>query len=311
MSLPPLGFGGASIGNLSTEISDATAAATVRAAWDAGIRYFDTAPHYGLGLSERRLGAALSSYDRDSYIVSTKAGRLLRPVHGPVTGSDRGFRVPATHERVWDLSRDGIRRSLDESLVRLGMDRVDILYLHDPEGRLDVALSSALPALASLREEGMVRAVGVGSMDLRALSVLVDTGALDVVMVAGQYSLLTQPAAESLLPSCVRHGVQVVAASVFGSGLLASSAPDENATYRYAPAPPEVVARARSLAELCSAHGVALPTVALQYVLRHPAIRCAVVGMQEPSQPAANMAALSTPVPAQLWAELAAAHQAH
>ncbi len=302
--LPSLGFGGASIGNLGAEVSDADAAATVQAAWNAGIRYFDTAPHYGLGLSERRLGMALSSYERDCYIVSTKAGRLLRPVGGAVSGFDRGFRVPATHERVWDLSGDGIRRSLDESLVRLSLDRVDILYLHDPEHRLSAALSTAIPALVSLREEGIVRAIGVGSMDLRALSVLVGIGALDVVMMGGQYSLLAQPAAASFLPECARRGMDVVAASVFGSGLLASPSPSADATYRYAPAPAALLERARELAALCARHGVTLPTVALQYVLRHSAVRCAVVGMQEPGQAAANVRAVSEPVPPDLWAEL-------
>lgn len=307
VELPSLGFGGASIGNLSTEVSDADAAATVAAAWEAGIRYFDTAPHYGLGLSERRLGSALSSYERDSYLVSTKAGRLLRPVDGAEPGVDRGFRVPATHERVWDLSGDGIRRSLDESLVRLGLDRVDVLYLHDPEQRLPEALSTALPALVSLREEGVVRAIGVGSMDLPALSVLVATGALDVVMMAGQYSLLAQPAAASFLPECARRGVDVVAASVFGSGLLASPSPGADATYRYAPAQAALLERARVLAGLCARHGVTLPAVALQYVLRHPAVRCAVVGMQRPDEAAANVGAAAQAVPLELWSELAAA----
>ncbi|RIQ11130.1 aldo/keto reductase [Jiangella rhizosphaerae] len=302
----PLGFGAASIGNLSGPVSDENAAATVAAAWDAGVRYFDTAPHYGLGLSERRLGAALRAYPRDSYVVSTKAGRLLRPVAGEVVGRDPGFHVPATHERVWDLSRDGIRRSLDESLTRLGLDRVDVLYLHDPEQRLDEARSTAVPALAELRDEGVVRAVGAGSMDVAALETLVATGALDVVMVAGGYSLLARPAAESLLPLCSRLGVDVVAASVFGSGLLASSAPSAAATYRYRPAPPSVVARARSLAEVCARHGVPLPTAALRFVLRHPAVRCAVVGMQSPAEAWANARAVTSPVPEALWSDLRA-----
>ncbi|WP_199700989.1 aldo/keto reductase [Jiangella rhizosphaerae] len=260
-----LGFGAAPIAGLYTAVDPDTAAATVDAAWDAGVRYFDTAPHYGLGVSERRLGAALAGRDRDAYVVSTKAGRLLVPGHGDGSDDEASFAVPATHRRVWDLSRDGIRRSLDDSLTRLGLDRVDILYLHDPEERLDEALATALPALAELRDDGAVRAIGAGSKDAAALARLVRSGGLDVVMVAGRYTLLEQPALDDLFPACAAAGTDVVAAGVFNSGLLAAPQPDPGSTYEYGAVPPEVLDRARALAAVCAEHDAVLPQAALQF----------------------------------------------
>ncbi|PZF85283.1 aldo/keto reductase [Jiangella anatolica] len=304
LTLSRLGFGAAPIAGLYTAVDPDTAAATVDAAWDAGVRYFDTAPHYGLGVSERRLGVALAGRDRDAYAVSTKAGRLLVPSGGGGLDDEGGFAVPATHRRVWDLSRDGIRRSLDESLVRLGLDRVDLLYLHDPEDRLDEALATALPALAELRDEGVVAAVGAGSKDGAALTRLVREGGLDVVMVAGRYTLLEQPALTGLFPACAAAGTSVVAAGVFNSGLLASPEPDPGSTYDYGAVPPAVLARARELAAVCAEHGAVLPQAALQFPLRHPLVRSAVVGMRSPAEVERNAALLGDPVDPELWAAL-------
>nr|WP_246400704.1 aldo/keto reductase [Jiangella mangrovi] len=304
MTLSRLGFGAAPIAGLYTPVDDDTAAATVDAAWDAGVRYFDTAPHYGLGLSERRLGRALAGRPRHEYLVSTKAGRLLVPDDSGRTDVDDGFANPATHRRVWDYTRDGIRRSLDDSLTRLGLDRVDLLYLHDPEDRMPDALATAIPALIELRDEGAITAVGVGSKDAAALTTLVDNGGLDAVMVAGRFTLLEQPALDELFPACETAAVAVVAAGIYNSGLLATDVPDPGGTYEYGPVPPRILDRARELAAVCAHHGVTLPQAALHYPLRHPLVASAVVGMRSPAEAAQNAVRLDTAVPERLWADL-------
>jgi D-threo-aldose 1-dehydrogenase len=259
LHLGPLGHGCANIGNLYAAMSDEEADALLEAAWDCGVRYFDTAPHYGLGLSERRLGAFLATRPRDEVVVSTKVGRLLRP--SPATAhlqdDEHQFAVPAAQQRVWDASPDGVRRSLDESLERLGLDRVDVLYLHDPEEHgLEAALATAVPALVDLREQGVVGEVGIGSKSVPALLAGVRTGGLDLVMVAGRYTLVEQPAAHDLLPACWAAGVGVVAAAVYNSGLLSRPAPDTGARYEYGEVPAEVLARAQAVGSgtPCAAH---------------------------------------------------------
>jgi D-threo-aldose 1-dehydrogenase len=205
-ALGRLGFGGANLGNLFTAMSDEQAHAVLEAAWECGIRYFDTAPHYGLGLSERRLGAFLATKPRDEFVVSTKVGRRLVP--SPETSDELdeegGFIVPADPRRVWDPSPDGVRRSLDESLDRLGLDRIDVLFLHDPDEYPDMeaSVASAVPTLVALRDEGLVRAVGLGSKSVPAHPAAVRAGDVDVLMVAGRYTLLEQPAAPELIPQC-------------------------------------------------------------------------------------------------------------
>lgn len=299
----PFWFGGAGIGNLLREVSDDDARATVDAAWDVGVRGFDTAPHYGLGLSERRLGAALAGRPRDEYAISTKVGRRLVP--GPGDGmDDDGFAVPNDLVRQWDPTADGVRRSLDESLGRLGLDRVDIAYLHDPDVYdLEAGLTQALPALAALRDEGVVRAVGVGSNSVAALTEAVETGLCDVVMLAGRYTLLEQPAA-ALVARCAELGVDVVAVGVYNSGLLSRPLPAPHTTYDYAPAPPELVERARALAAVCERHGVTLPETAVAYPLRAPAVRAIAVGAQSAEQVRSNAERAAVHVPEALWDEL-------
>lgn len=311
VGLPRIGYGAAALGNLFSEVDDDTAAATVSAAWDAGVRHFDVAPHYGLGLAERRLGRSLARYPRDEFVVSTKAGRLLLP--SPETADrrdDMGFDVPADVRRVWDLSEEGIRRSLDESLGRMGLDRVDVLYLHDPEEAvtaersLDDVLNEALPALSALRDEGTVRAVGVGSKSVPALLAAVRSGRIDVVMVAGRYTLLEQPALAELLPECRERGVEVVAAGVFNSGALAQAIPSPDAPYEYGSMPDGVYRRVLALAESCAAHGSDLPTAALAFPFLHPAVTSVVVGARSPEQVTDTLARCATPVPRALWEAL-------
>jgi D-threo-aldose 1-dehydrogenase len=309
-ALGRLGFGGANIGNLFAAMSDEQARAVLEAAWDAGIRYFDTAPHYGLGLSERRLGAFLATRPRDEFVVSTKVGRRLVP--SPETSDELdeegGFVVPADHRRVWDPSPDGVRRSLDESLERLGLDRVDVLLLHDPDEYADMegSVASAVPALVALREEGLVRAVGIGSKSVPAHLAAVRAGEVDLLMVAGRYTLLEQPAAPELIPECRERGIGIVVAGAFNSGLLATSTPGPGARYEYGDAPAEVVAKAQRLAMVCGKHAVELPAAALQFPLREPVVRSVVLGATEPEHVLQNVRRVAEKLPDRLWEELAA-----
>ncbi|GAA4578640.1 aldo/keto reductase [Planotetraspora phitsanulokensis] len=301
MNVTPYGFGSAPIGNLYAALSDEEATAAIDAAWDAGIRYFDTAPHYGLGLSERRLGAALRGRPREDYVVSTKVGRLLVP-NADGGRDDQGFDVPATHRRVWDFSRDGVRRSLEESLERLGLDSVDIALIHDPDSHYKEALSEAYPALAELRAEGVVKAIGAGMNQTRMLCDLVRETDIDVVLLAGRYSLLDRSGEEELLPLCLDRGVTVFVGGAFNSGLLATH--DPAGTYDYAPAPAELLERAREMARVCERHGVTLPQAALAFPLRHPAVASVIVGMRSAGEVEQNAALTDLPIPEDLWADL-------
>ncbi|WIB77100.1 aldo/keto reductase [Curtobacterium sp. MCPF17_002] len=304
----PFWLGGAGIGNLLHPVSDEDARATVDAAWDVGVRGFDTAPHYGLGLSERRLGQALADRPRDEYLVSTKVGRLLVPGRGD--GDDLesgGFAVPDDLVRQWDPSPSGVRRSLDESLDRLGLDHVDIAYLHDPDVySLTDGLTQALPTLAELRDEGVVRAVGVGSNSVEALSAAVDTGLCDVVMLAGRYTLFEQPAA-SLVARCEGLGVAVVAVGVYNSGLLGLDRPAAGAQYDYAEAPADRIERANAIADVCERHGVTLPEAALAFPRRAAAVRTIALGAQSADQVRSNAERAAAVVPDALWDDLRAA----
>lgn len=304
IGLSRLSLGCAQLGNLYRELSDEDARATVDAAWDAGVRYFDTAPHYGLGLSERRLGAALAARPRETYLMSTKVGRLLQPLATAQGLDDEGFVVPATHRRRWDFSRDGIRRSLSGSLERLRLDRVDAVYLHDPDDHWREILETGFPALAELREEGAVTAVGAGMNQSAMLTDLVRHADVDLVMLAGRYTLLEQDSLDDLLPLAETRGVGVVAAGIFNSGLLARAYPAEDAKYDYGGAPPALVARARAIASVCERHGTTLPAAAIAFPLAHPAVVSVCVGARSAAQMERNAALHREPVPAELWSEL-------
>ncbi|MBG6055329.1 D-threo-aldose 1-dehydrogenase [Salinibacterium sp. CAN_S4] len=304
--LSRLGYGAANLGNLYREIDEDQCWSILNAAWDTGIRYFDTAPHYGLGLSERRLGAFLATKPRAEFSVSTKVGRLLRPTGGAAASLDleNDFVVPADHERVWDFSREGIRRSLDESLERIGLDRVDVLYLHDPEKYdLAIAETDAYPALAYLRDEGLVTAVGVGSMSVVALERATVRADLDIMMVAGRITLLEQPALDGVVARAQQVGIDIVAAGVFNSGVLATNEPGKR--YEYGSTPPHLVEKALEIAQICRAHSVDLPTAALQYPLRVRSIRSVVVGGSTPQQVTENSSRMAEEIPEGLWSDLA------
>ncbi|MFI1092500.1 aldo/keto reductase [Streptomyces sp. NPDC020917] len=303
VSVTGVSFGAAGLGNLGTEVSEEQARATLDAAWDAGIRYFDTAPHYGLGLSERRLGEALRHRPRAEFVVSTKVGRLLRP-RSDTSGSDiaNGFAVPATHERIWDFSAAGVRTSIEESLTRLGLDRIDVVYLHDPDHHEHQVFAEGYPELERLRDEGVIGAIGAGMNQTRMLDRFVRDTDVDVVLLAGRYTLLDQTALDSLLPDAFRRGVSVVIGGVFNSGLLA--APRSGATFDYAPAPSALLDRALRMETVCENHGVPLRAAALQFPFGHPAVSSVLVGARS-AEEVRDAAALSArPLPAALWADL-------
>ena len=301
--LTELGLGAAQFGNLFTETTDQQAAGAVTAALDEGIRYFDTAPHYGLGLSERRLGQALGG--TDGVLVSSKVGRLL--VASPETADqldDDGFVVPATTKRVWDFSRDGILRSVEQSLARLGTDRLDIAYLHDPDDHWESAASTGIAALVELREQGVVGAIGVGMNQAAMLAEFVRRTDVDVVMVAGRLTLLDHSALDELLPVAHERGVGVVAAAVYNSGLLSTATVDSTAYYDYGQAPQAVVDRASRLAEICDRYDVSLPAAAIQYPLRHPAVVSVVTGMRTAEHVRSTANRYRQDIPDALWDEL-------
>jgi D-threo-aldose 1-dehydrogenase len=303
-----ISFGGAAIGNLFTAVTDDDARAAVDAAWDGGIRFFDTAPHYGLGRSERRLGAALGDRPRDQYVISTKVGRLLEPASAAGRGAgvgrdDEGFDVPGDLVRRFDYSADGVRRSLEASLGRLGLDRVDIALIHDPDAHGEQALREAYPALARLRAEGVVRAIGVGMNQTAMLTRFVRETDIDVVLVAGRYTLLDQTAADALLPAALQRGVSVIAGGVFNSGVLAAPTPD--ATYDYAAAPGSLISRALRLQEICGQAGVPLRAAAARFPLAHPAVASVLIGARNAAEVTDAITLRGLDIPSELWESLA------
>jgi D-threo-aldose 1-dehydrogenase len=299
-----LALGTAPLGNLFAPVAEEDAAATVGSALEAGLTYVDTAPHYGLGLAERRLGRLLAGVPRDRFVVSTKVGRLVRPLAPGETADPEGFADSPPARRVWDLSGDGVRRSLEESLERLGLDRVDILLLHDPDDHEREAYEQAFPALIELRDQGVVTAIGAGMNQAEMLTRFVRDLDIDVVLVAGRYSLLDQRALAELLPTCAARGTAVVVGGVFNSGLLADPRP--GATFDYAPAPPELVDRAARLAEVCARHGTPLRAAALAFPFGHPAVTSVLVGARSAAEVKDAVACFEWPVPGELWAELVA-----
>ncbi len=271
------------------------------------MRYFDTAPHYGLGLAERRLGAAVRELPSDEFVISTKVGRALIPTP---ENSDRldddGFHVPAAFRREWDFSRDGILRSFEQSLERLGLDRIDVLYLHDPDNHWDAASTTGIATLTELRDEGVIGAIGAGMNQSAMLTEFVRRCDVDLVMLAGRYTLLEQSALDDLLPLALERGVGVVAAGVYNSGLLSKPEVSDDSHFEYRAAPPEILERARAIARICQEHGVSLPDAAVQFPLRHPAVVSAVIGARDSGQVEGGLARAATPIPDALWADLEA-----
>jgi D-threo-aldose 1-dehydrogenase len=302
LTVTRLMFGAAPIGGLFEPVSDETAQATLEAAWAAGVRGFDTAPHYGVGLSEQRLGAFLAGRPRGEYVLSTKVGRLLVPADGDVDGAEGFYGTPRLG-RVRDYSRDGVLASLEASLSRLGTGRIDIALIHDPDDHLAEALDGAYPALAELRSAGVIGAIGVGMNRAELIEWFLARADLDVILVAGRYSLLDARAGVSLLPECRRRGIGVLVGGVFNGGILADPAP--GATYDYQPPPAEVLDRVSRLRTACAGYGLPLAAVAMQFVLRHPAVTAAVIGARSPAEIAQDAGYLAAAVPGRLYDELA------
>jgi D-threo-aldose 1-dehydrogenase len=306
LAVSRVGLGTAALGGLYAAVDEDTALTTIRQAWSSGLRFFDTAPLYGHGLSERRVGVALADAPRDELVLSTKVGRLLRagapPDESQLSGGfDRWPAAPPVNP-MFDFSYDGVMRSVTESLERLGLDRVDVLHVHDPDEHLDEALSGAYRALDRLREEGVIGAVGAGMNQAEPLVRFAREADFDCFLLAGRYTLLDQTALRELLPLCFERGIAVIAGGVFNSGLLADPRP--GATYDYAPAPPELVERAQRLRDACDRFGVPLKAAAIQFPLAHGAVTSLLVGARSPAELAEDLELLRTPIPDEVWETL-------
>lgn len=289
--IPDLGLGTAPIGGLYDLVPTAQAVATVIQAYATGLRLFDTAPHYGAGIAETRLGLALRDLPRDDLVLSTKVGRLATP---------RGTTEP-------DFSRDGVLQSLDASLTRLGVDRVDIVHIHDPDVHMYEAITEAFPALTELRTQGIIRAIGVGINNWKLLAEFIQETELDCALLAGRYTLLESAGPrEELFPLCLEQGVQIIAGGVLNSGILATgNVPD--ARYNYRIAPPEIRERADLLTAICTRFGVPLAAAALQFPRRHPAVASMVIGARAPAEIDELQHNLTVPIPNDCWAALMSA----
>jgi D-threo-aldose 1-dehydrogenase len=307
VSLTEIGFGAAVIGNLYQETSDRDAEEAVEAAWQAGIRYFDTAPHYGLGLSERRLGQALKGLPRAEFVVSSKVGRLLVPNPHPLSCDSEGFAVPGELRRERDYSRDGVLRSIDATLSRTHLDRLDVVYVHDPDDHWQQAAEEAIPALADLRSQGVLRAIGVGMNRSPMLARFLRETPVDVVMLAGRYTLLEQDALADVLATAAAMDKSVVAVGVFNSGILAQPRPGPGAKYDYEDAAPEVITRANEIADICEQHGTSLPAAAIAFPLAHQCVVNVTLGMRSAAEVQGNINLYNSGVPPGLWSDLRAA----
>ncbi len=302
VSVTALSLGTAPLGNLFSAVTDAAAAAVVDTAFEVGIGYVDTAPHYGLGLAEERVGKALRSRARDTFTLSTKVGRLLRPLKDGEAVDAQGFADTPPRAREWDFSAAGVRASLEASLERLGLDRVDLALLHDPDEHEREIYEGGYAGLRQLRDEGVVGAIGAGMNQSAMLTRLVRDFDLDVVLCAGRYTLLDQSALDDLFPECAKRGTSVVIGGVYNSGLLADPRP--GARFDYAPAAAETLRKAQALAELCERHNVPLKAAAVQFPLRQPAVASVLVGCRSEAEVRDNAQSFSRHVPDALWEEL-------
>jgi D-threo-aldose 1-dehydrogenase len=308
-----MGCGGAPLGNRYRAFPDAQARATLEACYDAGIRYFDTAPLYGFGLSEHRLGEALRGRRREDLVLSTKVGRLLEP-GDPATLDHGQFQDCLPFAQVYDYSYDGVMRSLEHSLQRLGTWRIDVLLVHDLDvwthrseaarrARVEEFMAGGYRAMLELREQRTVRAIGAGVNETAACQDLAERGDFDCFLLAGRYTLLEQGPLDAFLPLCERRRIALIVGGAYNTGILATGAVD-GAYFQYAPAPPEIMARVRRIEAVCGRHGVRLPTAALQFPLGHPAVATIALGMRAPEEVAQNVQIFAPDIPADFWAEL-------
>ena len=309
-----LGFGGAPLGNLYRKISEEDAQATLRAAHACGVRLFDTAPYYGLGRSEERFGTAIESFGRETIVLSTKIGRLL--VDGPVDETTKGLFVDAPEKQVvFDYTYDGVMRSHDASLERLGVEAIDILLIHDVDVWTHGSQAAAdekvrelfdrggYRALEELKAAGRIAAFGAGVNEWQACEALLGHADFDCFLLAGRYTLIEQEALTSFLPTCVARDVGIILGGPYNSGILATGAV-EGARFNYQPAPPDIMERVRRIESACRDHGVTLPAAALQFVLAHPAVKSVIPGAMAEQEVRQNVALLEESIPPALWADL-------
>jgi D-threo-aldose 1-dehydrogenase len=300
----PLGrfvLGCAAFGNLFAPVSDDDAFAALRTAWDGGVRVFDTAPHYGVGLAEERLGTFLHGQGRSEFVVSTKVGRLLVATEDDVSGVEGFFETPR-RRRIRDYSASGVRRSIEESCERLGLEYVDIALIHDPDEFEGVAMSEAYPALAQLRDEGVVKAIGVGMNQVPMLERFVQRTDIDCVLIAGRYSLLNDDVGPSFFHLCDERDVAVLVGGVFNSGVLANPSP--TSTYNYRPVDAAVLQRVEAINDVCTSYDVSLPAAAMRYVLRHRSVAAVVIGARSAEEVSNDLSCLEVSVPDALFDEL-------
>ena len=313
VAITRLGFGSSSIGGLFAAVDAEAASGTLEHAYAMGIRYFDVAPLYGYGDAERRLGAMLRAKPRDAYVVSTKVGRLVRreadvPPESDIDRQRVDDRDDALYAGigdrriVFDYTADGVARSIDESLERLGLDRVDIAFIHDPDDHWQDAIEGAYPALHRLREEGIIRAIGVGMNQAEMLDQFARETDIDVVLLAGRYTLLDQTAGAGLLPTCRRRGISVIVGGVMNSGILAN--PSGLGRYDYRPAPADIAQRVRAIGAICERHDVPIKAVAIQFPFGHPAVAGLVAGVRTIEHLSEYPALMGQPIPGALWADL-------
>jgi D-threo-aldose 1-dehydrogenase len=298
-----LGFGAGVIGGLFSEVSEETAISTVRHALSLGINYIDTAPLYGHGKSETRLGLALENVARDTFILSTKVGRLLVPT--PQQAESIWFKNLPALEPVFDFSYDAVRRSLDASLERLKLDRVDILYIHDPDGAFDEVMQGAYRALHELREQGVVRAIGIGCWDAALLARFAEAGDFDAFLLPGKYTLLDQSALDEMLPVCLRKNISVIVGTPYGSGILATGS-RAGAKFNYEDADPQMLDRVQKMEAVCARYQVPLQAAALQFPFDHAAVASIIPGARSPQEVETGVRMFECPIPAEMWKEFKA-----
>jgi D-threo-aldose 1-dehydrogenase len=297
-----IGLGGAALAEMFTEVPEDQAIGTLRRAQEVGVTLFDTAPFYGLGKGEVRTGKALAGVSRDSYILSTKVGRVLEPEETLAPSHEFFCNIPPVR-LVWDFSYDGAMRSYEESLRRLNLGRIDILHIHDADNHWEEAIRGAYPALHKLREQGAIRAISVGMNQTEMLTRFAREGDFDCFLLAGRYTLLDQSALREFFPLCMQKGIGIILGGPYNSGILATGA-QPGAKFSYFNAPPEILEQVRRIEEVCGAHGVPLKAAALQFTLAHPAVASVIPGSRSPAELDENIRMLNFPIPAAFWSEL-------
>jgi D-threo-aldose 1-dehydrogenase len=300
LSVTRLGLGTAPLAGLFEEVPENKALAVIKRSWEAGIRFYDTAPLYGHGLAEIRVGKVLGQKPRAEFTLASKVGRLLRADAPPEPG--QAFRGTPPVNPVFDFSYDGVMRSVDESLERLRLDRIDILHIHDPDNHFRQALDGAYKALDQLRSEGVIGAVGAGMNQAEMLTRFAREANFDCFLLAGRYTLLDQIALKELLPVCLEKGVAIIAGGVYNSGILAD--PKPGAHYNYEAAPAALIERAQRIGAVCARHGVPIKAAAIQFPLGHPAVTCVVVGCRSVAQLDESIAMFELDIPPAMWQEL-------